>query len=378
MLSSGKKDIPTKLPTCSAAASMRVAFVVENQLGHRALLANLQAALALQSTVDPIWLPLDSRGESLLERIPQLRDKHALIFGLKVRKLLRDAEANGKFEACFMHTQRMAHLAVDRMKQLPTFLSIDATPVELDTYRGLNGLPSERGSFYWRLRDAIHRRTYAAARGIVTMSRSVASSLVSHYQVNPTDVLVLWPGVDTEKWKPPLIRAPGEEFRILFVGADFDRKGGNFLLRWAKETMRRDFRVDVVTEQPIKQTPRVTIHTKFAPNQPGLVELAKEADLFVLPTRADMSPWAICEAKAAGTAIISTHVGGIPELVRDGVDGWLVRPNDYTAFAELLEGVLSNRRSLADFGSRAREDALERFNAVTNAHKLVEFMRTRV
>src|SRR3954469_14541932 len=99
---------------------MRVAFIIENQLGHRALLANLKAALAQQKIIDPIWLPLDPYGDGILDRIPRLRDKHALTFGLKARRLLREAKAKGEFGACLMHTQRMAHLAVDRMRQVPT------------------------------------------------------------------------------------------------------------------------------------------------------------------------------------------------------------------------------------------------------------------
>jgi len=98
----------------------------------------------------------------------------------------------------------------------------------------------------------------------------------------------------------------------------------------------------------------------------------------VLPTRADMSPWVIPEAKAAGTAVISTHVGAIPELVRDGVDGWLVNPDDYTSFAQRLDEALRHRKKLFEFGRRAREDAVERFNSVTNARKLVQYMVGRI
>jgi glycosyltransferase involved in cell wall biosynthesis len=164
----------------------------------------------------------------------------------------------------------------------------------------------------------------------------------------------------------------------LFVGAEFERKGGKLLLRWVNETARGDFRVDIVTKEPVDPSPRVTVHSGFAPNQPGLIDLIRRADLLVLPTRADMSPWVIAEAKAAGTAVISTRVGAIPELIRDGVDGWLVSPDDYANFAHRLEEALGDRQKLFDFGRRAREDALERFNSVTNARKLIEFMINRI
>jgi glycosyltransferase involved in cell wall biosynthesis len=357
---------------------MRIAFVIENQLGHRALLSNLRAAVERDHSVASVWCPLDPTGDSLLERTPHLRDKHALIFGLKARKLLREAEIEGKVDAYYLHTQRMAHLMVDRMRKVPTFLSIDATPAQLDHYLELEGADSQRGSVYWKLRDAIHRRTYGAAQGIITTSSEVASTLVRVYGVNAQDVLVLWPSVDTDTWSPPANHSEDGPRRVLFVGADFERKGGDLLLRWVCETKRRDIQLDIVTKQQIEPRPGVTVHTGFVPNDPGLVELARQADLFVLPSRADVSPWAISEAKAAGTAVVSTRVGVISELVREDVDGWLVPANDYAALSERLESALADRERLTQFGVRAREDAVARLDQLSNARRLLEFMRVRL
>lgn len=357
---------------------MRVGFVIENHLGHRALMSNLSAAFANEAGIDPVWLPLEPTG-GLLARIPHVKNKHALIFGVRARRALAKAEAAGRLDACFMHTQRMAHLVVDRMKRVPTFLSIDATPLQLDRhYRTLMGLRPQHGTRYYKVRDAIHRRTYGAARGMITMSQAVADTLSADYGVDPKDVLVLWPGVDTAKWSPDPNRQPRGEYRLLFVGADFTRKGGDFLLRWVRETQRRDVRVDIVTEQPLDAPPNVHVHNKFRPNEPGLLELAREADLLLLPTRADMSPWVISEAKAAGVPVLSTRVGAIPELVRDGIDGWLVPPEQYEPFAERLEAILADRQQLREFGMRAREDALERLDSVKNAQRLIAFMQARL
>jgi glycosyltransferase involved in cell wall biosynthesis len=358
---------------------MRVGFVIENHLGHRALMSNLRAAFAGESAIDPIWLPLEPTG-GLLDRIPHVKNKHALIFGVRARRALAEAEAAGRLDACFMHTQRMAHLVVDRMRKLPTFLSIDATPLQLDRhYRTLLGLRPQHGTRYYKMRDAIHRRTYGAARGMITMSQAVAGTLSADYGVDEKDVLVLWPGVDTAKWSPDPTRRQGDEYRLLFVGGDFVRKGGDLLLRWVRATKRRDFRVDIVTEQPLDDVPpNVHVHTKFRPNEPGLLELAREADLLLLPTRADMSPWVVSEAKAAGVPVLSTRVGAIPELVRDGVDGWLVAPEEYEPFAARLEAVLADRQQIREFGARARADAVERLDSVKNAQRLIAFMQARI
>lgn len=356
----------------------RIAFAIEDQLGHRALLSNLRMALAQEDDVDPIWYPVDPRGEGLLS-LPRIRDKHALVFGLKLRKVLKESAARDKPDAFFIHTQRMAHFAVDHMRKVPSFVSIDATPRELDAIWGpLHGHTLKPGSFYWNFRDTIHRRTYNAARGMITMSSLVANTLSTEYRVDPGNILVLLPGVDTAAWHPPATRPPGEEIRLLFIGAEFERKGGNFLLRWARETTQRNFRLDIVTRSTVEPTRGVTVHGQFKAGDRGLIDLVQRADLLVHPTIADMSPWVISEAKAAGTAVLSTKVGGIPELVRDGVDGHIVLPGDYTSFAERLEAMMRDRNALAEFGARAREDAVERLDARKNAHLLLDFMRARM
>jgi glycosyltransferase involved in cell wall biosynthesis len=127
-----------------------------------------------------------------------------------------------------------------------------------------------------------------------------------------------------------------------------------------------------------QSVPRVAVHTNFAPNHPGLIQLVQQADVLVLPTRADLSPWVIAEAKAAGTPVISTRVGAIPELIRDGIDGWLIPANDYEALAKRLDAILDDRVGLKKFGLRAREDALVRFDVSANAVKLIKFMEERI
>jgi glycosyltransferase involved in cell wall biosynthesis len=354
---------------------MRIAFAIEDQLGHRALLSNLRAALAKEDGVDPVWYPVNLDVEGFLA-LPRVRDKHALVFGLKLRKVMSNAVVQGRPDAFFVHTQRMAHFAVDRMRNVPTFISIDATPRELEEIYGpLTGHVAKSGSFYWNVRDAIHRRTYRAARGMITMSEMVARTLSSVYRVEPEKILVLLPGVDTAVWRPLPTRAPGDEIRILFVGAEFERKGGDLLLRWARETTHRNFRLDIVTRSAVEPTRGVTVHSQFKAGDQGLIDLVQRADLLVHPTRADMSPWVISEAKAAGTAVLSTRVGGIPELVREGVDGHIVPPGDYKSLAERIEAMLGDRQALAEFGVRAREDAVERLDARKNARLLLDFMR---
>jgi glycosyltransferase involved in cell wall biosynthesis len=91
-------------------------------------------------------------------------------------------------------------------------------------------------------------------------------------------------------------------------------------------------------------------------------ELLAGADLFVLPSAAEASPLALLQAMACGLAVIATRVGGVPELVRDGVDGLLVPPDDGAALAEALRTLATDTEARVDMGRRARERVLGSFS----------------
>ena len=87
------------------------------------------------------------------------------------------------------------------------------------------------------------------------------------------------------------------------------------------------------------------------------------ASAVVLPSLRDGLPNALLEAMACGRPVIASRVGGIPEVIRDGVDGVLVQPGDSDALAQAMSTVLANPRQAADLGARARLRVREEFAA---------------
>lgn len=78
------------------------------------------------------------------------------------------------------------------------------------------------------------------------------------------------------------------------------------------------------------------------------------ADIFVYPTRWDGQPLVLLEAMAAGLAIITTRVGGIPETVEDGVEAVLVDPGDHAALADAIHDLLHDEDRRRRLGQAAR------------------------
>jgi len=78
------------------------------------------------------------------------------------------------------------------------------------------------------------------------------------------------------------------------------------------------------------------------------------SDVFVLASRQEGLPVTLMEATSVGMPIVATAVGGVPQVVTDGVDGLIVPPGDPVALADALERVVSDPGLRARLGSAAK------------------------
>ncbi len=104
-----------------------------------------------------------------------------------------------------------------------------------------------------------------------------------------------------------------------------------------------DLRVEIVGEGPDRPEVEAVIaehdarrYVRLLGHRDDVPALLRAADVFVLSTRWEGLPYSILEAMAAGLPVVASAVGGIPELVSDGVTGALVRPQDPSALARAL------------------------------------------
>lgn len=90
-------------------------------------------------------------------------------------------------------------------------------------------------------------------------------------------------------------------------------------------------------------------------------EILAASDIFVLSSQWEGAPLGIIEAMMAGLPVIATRVGGIPELVEEGVTGFLIPPRDASALAWALQRLLEDEPLRRRAGEAGRKRALERF-----------------
>ena len=352
----------------------RFGFAFDNNVGNATVGVNLARFIEGRSDVSATFLPIELVADDIWQRIPGIRSNFALTASARAAAALYALRRRSGLDAAFLHSQSIGLFCLELMRRVPTLISSDATPANLD--RMADGYAHRvYGKRIEQFKHAWTKATIRSAHTLLGFSKWVIESYVSDYGAKPERTVVIPPGVDVRLWQPdPSKRANDGLTRILFVGGDVQRKGGDILLRWAQQTRHRDFEIHLVTRNRLPETPRVVVHNDISPNGPRLVDLAQRCDLFALPTRADCFSIACLEANATGLPAVITDVGGVGEIVRDGETGYLAPAGDETAFFERLDRLVGDDSLRARMGLAARSVIETRFDARANADAVIRVM----
>ena len=132
----------------------------------------------------------------------------------------------------------------------------------------------------------------------------------------------------------------------------------------------------VVTRSDVAEEPGLHVYRDLGPNDPRLIELYHECDVFCLPTMGDCLPMVLSEAGAAGMALVSTDVGAIREIVRDGETGILIPPGDLDALVDALRRLIGDAGKCRRMGAAAAALVRSKFDALHNARQIVDLLRS--
>ena len=101
---------------------------------------------------------------------------------------------------------------------------------------------------------------------------------------------------------------------------------------------------------------------KFLGKQDGLVEILTSSDIFLIPSQSESFGLAALEAMACGLPVISSSVGGLPELIRHNESGFIAEIGDIDRMAKYTLELLSNERKYKMFSDNARSRAVDVFD----------------
>jgi glycosyltransferase involved in cell wall biosynthesis len=213
-----------------------------------------------------------------------------------------------------------------------------------------------------RLSLALFRAAVRSSDAVLAVSEASAEALRRAYGVEGVRVVP-----NPAPAVAPFERRPStDEVRVAYLGGFANpAKGGDVLLDALATALPREPRLRLTLAGPgeLPAAGEGLVAASGAVEWTGWLgpaerdELLRSASVFVMPSRSEGLPMALLEAMAYGTAVVATDVGGIPEVVEDGVEGLLVAPEDPAALAAAL------RELAADPGLRERLGAAARARA---------------
>jgi glycosyltransferase involved in cell wall biosynthesis len=115
-----------------------------------------------------------------------------------------------------------------------------------------------------------------------------------------------------------------------------------------------------------------------AVNQDAIRQFYASADAFVLASFAEGIPVVLMEAMAMELPCVATWVNGVPELIRDQIDGLLVPPSDTGQLKLAIERLLDDEQLRRRLGQSARRRVVEHYNLHTNVDRLSEVFHRRL
>ena len=224
----------------------------------------------------------------------------------------------------------------------------------------------------------------AAAGAVVTVSEANLRHIVRAFGVPAARIHVIPCGVDTERFQPDGQRAKPPLIVCVARLVPFKRVG---LLLEACAILRTRgvaFQCAIVGDGPCRdelETARGRLGLEQTVELVGAAEQAKvlawwrRAAVAVLASDSEGMPVSLMEAAACGVPAVATAVGGIAELIEDGVTGFLTPPGDASRLAGALERLLLDPDLVARFGAAARRRVVERFSLTRQVDRLLALWR---
>ena len=217
----------------------------------------------------------------------------------------------------------------------------------------------------------------------VAISEAVRVHLVNELGAKKEKVAVVHNGVEIERFSPDKFsRAQKTEFKkeyglrtdapiIGTVARLSSVKGQCYLIQAMKEILKVKPETQLLLvgdgpekERLVNQVKELGIENRvfFSPSTLDTSMALSVMDVFVFPSLMEGLGLAIIEAQAMGLPVVASNVGGIYTLIKDGLNGFLVRPRESQALAEAIVKLLRDKNLAEEFSRQAKLQARSKFN----------------
>lgn len=225
---------------------------------------------------------------------------------------------------------------------------------------------------------------------LVYSSEWARADAIARYKLDPNKIKVVPLGANFECNRTAadieklLTARPTDVCRLLFIGADWHRKGGDIALAAAEELHRMGLKVELtlVGGQPPVSGPLPPfvralgfIRKSDPQGAQQMYDLIARAHFFMLPSRADCSPHVLNEACSFGVPCLTSTVGGIPAIIRDGANGMTFAPSASPAdYAVFMRDIFVDESSYARLARQSFAEYETRLNWKTSGERVVDLL----
>lgn len=294
-------------------------------------------------------------------RTPRLFRKVGELIGERVRQIGGD---------CRFTFQTQSFYQCGRSAGLPHFLFSDHTHLANLRYPAF-----DRSKIYPRLWTDLEREIYEAANHTFVMSEHVRQSVIEDYGISGDRVTTVFGGSNLEGVPAPLENDGYRNRTVVFVGIEWERKGGRTLAAAFEKVVRDlpDARLVVIGCQPGLGQPWCEELGKI-PREDVKQHLVR-GSVFCMPTLIEPFGIAVLEALAHEIPVVVSDIGAMPTVVRDGVSGLVVPAQNADALAFALKTLLTDPDRCRAMGGAGRKDVEDRYSWPVVGRKIAEVIR---
>ena len=300
-------------------------------------------------------------------KIKELKRKFALFSDLAATIKLYKIIKNNRFDLIHIQTSKASFLGTIAAKFAKNKNIVYSAHGFNSAHATMNLLSNK---FYLYLKKIIINNSVF----IAAASKTVKDFIANNTKTDREKIEVIYTGVNFDKFSYARRNSEKNDENQIIIGSCgrlIDIKGHEFLIRSAKLVIEQYHDVNFVIygEGPLKKylddlIVELKIEKKFIIKDftKNISEEMINFDIYVQPSMVDSFPLAPCEAMAMGIPVITTKVGGFPEMVTHAVNGYLVNFNDYNDLREKLLYLINNPDKRKEFGINAHEYAVKNFN----------------
>jgi colanic acid/amylovoran biosynthesis glycosyltransferase len=229
-----------------------------------------------------------------------------------------------------------------------------------------------------------HAQKAANAEFVAAAARTMQQQLIDIAGIPEPRTHTMWMGVDTSRFTQHSTRSSGVTFHLVSVGRLHLCKGHRYTLQAIK--LLKESGVNVVytiagsgphlkeVELAITEAGLIDqVHLVGSLGELEVRDLLNTADAFVLSSVGvgEASPVAVMEAMAAGVPVISSIIGGTPDMINNEIDGLLVAQEDVNGIANAIRRLHDDSAFGKKLGSAARDRAVKQFDYHATSQKLL-------